>query len=231
MRGVSSWGGAIRVQRTASSPVASDTAQPGSRAPAGGYSVVCPDGAHGSVAAAPGPEFLGCRACLLARSLPPARSLQSGCYKEAEPARMAGGVTVALVRGHASQRPSGASPRAPSVLCPVATPPSRLPPSDHTGASAVPSGMSGARTMGRCPPEGSARVHLAPSCPKLSPGLWRAVGWRPRVHRYFVLSENGLDGVGATRGPSSCQCYRHTPSPCLHVAYSLTGEKEAQQTV
>ena len=65
MRGVSSWWGAIRVQRTASSPVAPDTAQPGSRAPAGGYSVVCPDGAHGSVAAAPGPEFLGCRACLL----------------------------------------------------------------------------------------------------------------------------------------------------------------------
>ena len=85
--------------------------------------------------------------------------------------------------------------------------------------------------MGKCPPEWSARAHLAPSSPKLSPGLWRAVGWRLRVHRYCVLSENGLDWVGATRGPSSCQCYRHTPSPCLHVAYSLTGEKEAQQTV
>lgn len=223
------------MQRTTSSPVALSTAQPGSRAPAGGYSVVCPDGAHGIVTAAPGPEFLGCRARRLPQnswpaSLPPAPFSRVVIKKQSPLAWRVGSQQLLFEAIPASGClvPVHVLPRSSAWWPPH---PPHLPPSDHTGASAVPSGMSGARTMGRCPPEGSARVHLAPSSPKLSPGLWRAVGWRLRVHRYCVLSENRVDWVGATRGPSSCQCYRHTPSPCLRVAYSLTGEKEAQQTV
>lgn len=198
MRGVSSGRGCDPGAEDCQLPCLPNTAQPRSRAPAGGYSVVCPrqrpqrrdhcprTQVPGLPGAAPPPELLASvsPSCSLSRLFTKKQN-HLACSSCLRPSRRRLSGPVHLLSRSSAWWP----PRPPHLL-----------PGDHTGTSAVPSGPSGAGTADG---EMSGGVSTGSASPELSPGLWRAVGWRRHAHRYCFLSENGADWVGATRGPSS----------------------------